>query len=103
MRSSSPWDIFLGSQMTPPLAPPKGMLTTAHFQVIQEASNRVLDAVASEDFDGAVVHADGDVDNDFARGVAEDFPDALIEVEFCGGEVEPSGLGFPGICLLLEC
>ena len=24
--------------MTPPLAPPKGMLTTAHFQVIQAAS-----------------------------------------------------------------
>ncbi len=26
--------------MTPPLAPPKGMLTTAHFQVIQAARAR---------------------------------------------------------------
>jgi hypothetical protein len=38
MRSSSPCDICLGLQMTPPLAPPKGMFTVAHFQVIQEAS-----------------------------------------------------------------
>ena len=37
MRSSSPRDIFFGSQATPPLAPPKGTLTVAHFQVIQEA------------------------------------------------------------------
>ena len=115
---------LLGSQMMPPLAPPKGMLTTAHFQVIQEARARtssretsgrvadaafggaagdgVLDAVAGEDFDGAVVHGDGDVDDDFAGGIAEDLPDALIEVEFFCGKVESSGLGFPGVCLLLE-
>ncbi len=62
----------------------------------------VLDAVAGEDFDGAVVHADGDVDDEFAGGVTSDLPDSLIEIEFCGGKVESSGLGFPGICLLLE-
>src|SRR5258708_20591249 len=37
MRSSSLLDIRLGSQMTPPLAPPKGTLTTAVFQVIHAA------------------------------------------------------------------
>ena len=36
--SSSCIDILLGSQTTPPLPPPYGMLTVAHFQVIQEAS-----------------------------------------------------------------
>ena len=30
-------DIFSGSHSTPPLAPPKGTSTTAHFQVIQVA------------------------------------------------------------------
>src|SRR5215213_9994567 len=36
-RSSSGLDIVLGSQTTPPLDPPNGILTTAHFQVIQAA------------------------------------------------------------------
>ena len=34
-------------QMTPPLAPPKGMFTTAHFQVIQLASARTSSRVTS--------------------------------------------------------
>ena len=38
--SSSARERLAGSQMTPPLAPPNGMLTTAHFQVIQAASAR---------------------------------------------------------------
>ena len=33
--------------MTPPLAPPKGMLTTAHFQVIQLARARTSSRVTS--------------------------------------------------------
>ena len=36
--SSSRRDILLGSQMTPPLAPPNGMCATAHFHVIHAAS-----------------------------------------------------------------
>ena len=47
MRSSSPWLMFFGSQMTPPLAPPKGMFTTAHFHVIQLASARTSSSVTS--------------------------------------------------------
>ncbi len=37
-RSFSSIESFLGSTVTPPLAPPNGMLTTAHFQVIHMAS-----------------------------------------------------------------
>src|SRR5437016_6975758 len=38
MRSSSPIDSAAGSHTTPPLEPPNGMFTSAHFQVIQAAS-----------------------------------------------------------------
>ena len=38
MRSSSSFESLEGSQITPPLAPPNGILTTAHFQVIQAAN-----------------------------------------------------------------
>ncbi len=36
-RSSSPCDIVAGSQQIPPFAPPKGMFTSAVFQVIRDA------------------------------------------------------------------
>ena len=36
-----------GSQMTPPFAPPNGMLTTAHFHVIQVARARTSSSVTS--------------------------------------------------------
>ena len=36
--SSSFWLSFFGSTMTPPLPPPYGIPTTAHFQVIHIAS-----------------------------------------------------------------
>jgi len=45
MRSNSPCDNLPGSQITPPFAPPKGILTTAHFQVIQLASARTSSSV----------------------------------------------------------
>ena len=66
------------------------------------AGDGVLDAVAGEDFDGAVVHGDGDVDDDFAGGVAEDLPDAGVEVELRGGVIKARGLRFPGVGLLLH-
>src|SRR5216683_301478 len=50
MRSTSPIDILCGSQITPPLAPPKGMLTTAHFQVIQLARARTSSSVTSGEY-----------------------------------------------------
>ena len=45
--SSSVADSVLGSQMTPPLAPPYGSPTTAHFQVISIASARTSSSVTS--------------------------------------------------------
>src|SRR5208337_917387 len=47
MRSNSPCDILCGSQMMPPLAPPNGIFTTAHFHVIQLASARTSSRVTS--------------------------------------------------------
>ncbi len=44
IRRFSPTEIALGSQMTPPLAPPNGTSITAHFQVIQVASAFTSDA-----------------------------------------------------------
>ena len=66
------------------------------------AGDGVLDAVAGEDFDVAVVHGDGDVDDDFAGGVAEDFPDSGFEVESFGGLIKARGLREPWIGLLLQ-
>src|SRR5205823_8137433 len=46
-RSVSPRDNLRGSQITPPLAPPNGIFTTAHFQVIQVASARTSSSETS--------------------------------------------------------
>ena len=47
MRSSSPRVSFFGSQITPPLAPPKGMFIRAHFQVIHIARAFTSSSVTS--------------------------------------------------------
>ena len=41
MRCNSLGSSLLAGQLTPPLAPPNGRLTTAVFQVISEASARI--------------------------------------------------------------
>ena len=96
--------------MTPPLPPPYGMPTTAHFQVIHIASaltssrrdvlvvadaalgrtaaEVVLDAIAGEDLDAAVVHLHREVDDELAPRLAEDLAQSGIEVEPLGGEIE---------------
>jgi hypothetical protein len=62
----------------------------------------VQDAEAGEHFDTAVVHGDGEVDDDFAGRIAQDLPKAVVEVEFMRCEVESSSLCFPWIDFLLE-
>ena len=47
MRSSSPRDICLGSQITPPLAPPNGSPISEHFHVIHIASALTSSSVTS--------------------------------------------------------
>ena len=103
MRSSSPWDMCLGVADDAALGAAEGDVDdgalpghpggegadfvegdvggVADAAFAGAAGDGVLDAVAGEDFDGAVVHADGDVDDDFAGGVAEHLPDAVVEVE----------------------
>lgn len=46
---SSPLLIVSGSTRTPPFAPPKGTLTTAHFHVIHIASARVSSSVRRDE------------------------------------------------------
>src|SRR5580704_15457838 len=55
MRSSSPRLMALGSQMTPPLAQPKGIFTRAHF--IERHLRRVADAALARAASDVVLHA----------------------------------------------
>ena len=48
----------------------------------------VLDAVAGEDLDRAVVHLDREVDGELATRLAQDLAQAGVEVEPFGGQVE---------------
>ena len=66
------------------------------------ARDGVLDAVAGEDFDAAVVHGHGDMNDDLAGGIAQHLPDAGVEIETFGGIVKARGLRLPGIGLLLQ-
>ena len=47
MRCSSPSDMILGLQITPPLAPPNGIPARAHFHVIHIASAFTSSSVTS--------------------------------------------------------
>jgi len=48
MRSSSERDSCFGSTTTPPLAPPKGMPISAHFQVMSIARALISSSVTSK-------------------------------------------------------
>ena len=96
--------------MTPPLPPPNGMPTTAHFQVIhiaraltssrrhvlviadaalgRAAAEVVLDPIAREDLDRAVVHLHREVDGQLALRLAQNLAQARGELEMLGGQVE---------------
>ena len=52
------------------------------------AAEVVLDAVAGEDLDAAVVHLDREVDGELAARLAQDAAQAGVEVEPVGGEIE---------------
>ena len=111
MRSFSASESAFGSTVIPPLAPPNGMLTTAHFQVIHIAraftSSSVtpgwyrmppLDGPARDRSAGrggpgtrgsiAVVHLDRDRDGELALRIAENLARAGIEAEMVRGALE---------------
>ncbi len=48
----------------------------------------VLDAVAGEHLDGAVVHLDREVDGQLAARLAQDAAHALVQAQPIGGEIE---------------
>ena len=90
-----------GSQTTPPLAPPSGMSTTEHFQVIHIARARtvstvscgmeadpplggaagivVLDAETAEDLHAAVVHPHRDAEVELAQRPPEEVARGAVE------------------------
>jgi hypothetical protein len=62
----------------------------------------VLHPEAGEHFEMAIVHLDRNVQDDFPRGIAQDLPQTLVEVELMGGQIEAGRLRFPGVGLLLQ-
>ena len=111
VSASSSFELIVeGSQVTPPFAPPNGTSTKAHFQVIHIASARtssrsvagwkskaalgrsagnvVLDAVALEYADRAVVALHREVHGVLAMGDSQDRGDIRLEPEMVGGCVE---------------
>src|SRR6267142_743192 len=92
-RSSSSFESFFGSTVTPPFAPPKGMSISAVFHVMigfrmvadpplaGAARAVVLDAIAGEHLDPPVVHAHRDFDLHLAKRRHEDFPHVRFEVD----------------------
>ena len=108
--STSRIDSFFGSTITPPFAPPYGMLTTAHFQrhphregadlvdrhvlvvadapLARPATDVVLDAVAGEHLNVPVIHGDREVDGQLALRDAEHASHAVVEIEPIGREIE---------------
>ena len=72
----------------------------AHATLGRAARDGVLHAIAGEDFELTVVHHYRDVDDDFAVGLLQHTPQAFVEIELVGGDVEPRRLLFPGIRFL---
>ena len=64
------------------------VLVVADAALGRAAAEVVLDAVAGEDLDGAVVHLHREVDGELAPGLPQDLAQAGVEVEPLGGEVE---------------
>ena len=62
----------------------------------------MLDAISGEDFEMAVIHLDGNVDGEFAVGIAENAPQAVVEIEFLGREVKARALRIPGIGFFID-
>src|SRR6202008_564233 len=61
-----------------------------------------LDADAGKDFEMAVIHLNGNMQDDFPGGIAQDLPQTLIKVELVGGQIESGRLRFPRVGFLLD-
>src|SRR5579863_7119946 len=113
MRSSSPLLMLCGSQIIPPLAPPNGIFTTAHFlqghirreadsALARPARHGVLHAEAREYIDRAVVAGHRKMHDHFPRRRAQHLPQSFIEIQLARGKVEARALRLPWIDLLIQ-
>ena len=113
-----------GSQITPPLAPPKGMFDHralpghpcgegAHLvernvgrktdAALAGAAHRgVQNAVAGKDLELAVIERHGNVDGDFPFGILHVAVDALLEIQLLGGDFEAGFGGFVDVQFVLH-
>ena len=73
------------------------VLVVADAALGRAAAEVVLDAVAGEDLDRAVVHLHREVDGQLAARLAQDAAQAGVEVEALGGKVELLLGDLPGI------
>src|SRR5215469_768009 len=99
--------------MIPPLAPPNGMSTTAHFldgdvRSVADAAfagtahQRVLHAIAGEYFQSPVIHFHRYVDRDFLVGMLQVLIEVLRETELLRGFLKAGFSGFVGIQFMFE-
>ena len=75
----------------------RDVLVVADAALGRAAAEVVLDAVAGEDLDGAVVHVDREVDGQLAARLAEHRAEPRVEVEALRGEVELALRDLPGV------
>ena len=73
------------------------VLVVADAALGRTAAEVVLDAVAGEDLDAAVVHLHREVDDELAARLTEDLAQSGIQVQALGGEVELLLGDLPGI------
>ena len=66
------------------------------------ARNRVLHAKSGEDLEVPVIHVDGDVDREFAVGIAQNPPQAVVEIELLGSQVKARPLRLPRIAFFVD-
>src|ERR1035441_1486588 len=66
------------------------------------ARDGMLHAEAREDLEVAVIHLHRDVDREFAVGITQNAPQALIKVELLGRQVKTRPLGLPGVAFLIH-
>src|SRR4029078_635588 len=64
------------------------VLVVADTALGRAAAEVVLDSIAGEALDAAVVHVDREVNGELATGLAQDAAHALVQPEALGGEIE---------------
>src|SRR5205807_2502823 len=77
-----------------------GSIADAAFS--RSARNRVLDAESGEDLEMSIIHLYRDVDRQFAVGITQNPPQAVVKIELLGSQVKTRPLRFPRIAFLVD-